>query len=231
MKLSACAIPVLVVAFAARLEGQAIDTLLFTPKAESRLSVMNVALKRAVSVAGSSVTYANASLRGAEAQAIGSRGGGVRIRYETGTLPGGSSVASAGKFESIDGRLLLGVASFSVVPGYLLRSVDWNGEQRRFGLAMLGAELGRRFWGSGFQVRGGAMYLRMPKEAKADSIVASGIEAHTALLYAPPRTPLFVQLGYRREVLAFKNGDVVARREESSGVMLSLGLQAGMPKR
>lgn len=231
MKRALLPVPVLLIAFASQVRGQATDTSLYTPKPEVRMSALNVALKRSVSVAGASVTYSNSSLHGAEFQAMGSGGGGIRALYETGTLPGGNTVAAAGKMESFDVRLLLGVPAFAVVPGYLLRSVNWNGEQRRFHIGMLGAEFGRRFGGAGFQVMGGGMYLRTPTEAKSDSITASGVQAHTSILYSPPRFPVYVQLGYRREVLAFKNGDVVARREESSGVILSLGLLVGMPKR
>jgi hypothetical protein len=207
------------------------DTTLYTPKTEVRFGFVSTSVKRAVSLGGDTVTSAGASVQGVEFQVWAPTGGGLRARYDVGTLPGGSSLAAAGKFESLDGRVLLGVPGFALVPGFLMRAVTWNGEVRRFNLAMLGLEVGRRFGGAGFHVRGGGMYIRAPWKGKADSLITSGVEAHTSMVYAPPRLPLYVSLGYRREVMAHKRESVVARREENSGIVFSVGLQTGMPER
>lgn len=213
------------------LAAQGADTTLFTPRSELRIGATAGFLKRVVSNTSGGLSQASATLRGLEFFGLFADGGGLRLRYEMGTLPGGPTPLAAGKFESLDARAVLGTHSFAFVPGYLMRGTTWEGEVRRFGLVQAGAELGRAFTGAGLQVKAAGTYMRTVQEAKSDSVGVSGIEGRTSVLYAPPKWPVFVEMGYRREVLAYKRDGAIDRREENSIVTLSIGLQAGIPGR
>lgn len=209
--------------------AQGADTSLYTPRGTARLGLAVTSMQRAASI-GDSVWNQSGSVQGAELELWGATGGGLRARYAGGTI-GKGGAAVDGKFETLDARFLLGVPGVAVVPGYQLRKVSWSGQRRVTHLAMIGLEVGRRLGGSGVYARGGATYLREPKEAKGDSLMLTGFEAHSSVVYFPPRLPVFVELGYRRDVLAYKRESLVARREENSGLILSLGVQTGMPAR
>lgn len=209
--------------------AQAADTSLYTPRGTARVGVGVTSVRRAVSIADS-VWKQSGSAQGAELELWAPTGGGLRARYVTGTI-GEGGPAVDGKLDVLDARFLLGVPGLALVPGYQLRQANWNGQRRQTHLAMIGMELGRRFGGSGVHVRAGATYLREPKESKGDSLVMSGVEAQSSVVYSPPRLPLFFEVGYRRDVFAYKRESVAARREENSGLILSIGVQTGLPAR
>jgi hypothetical protein len=96
----------------------------------------------------------------------------------------------------------------------------------------LGVEGGRHFAGAGVHVKAGVNYRRMLSEAEQDSVTGSGLEARTSVVYVPPRLPVFLELGYRRDVMAFSDpSKIVVRREETSSVIISIGLQSGLSVR
>jgi hypothetical protein len=207
------------------------DSSLFTPTRELRFGVSNIALKRAVSFPGSSISYGNASLRGLELVTMGAHGGGIRLRYETGSVPGSGALPAAGKVENLIGNIVMGTHDLALVAGYRLATLMWNGE-RQYHMPEVGFEGGRYFVGAGVLVKAAAMYRRMLTEAKHDSMKISGLEGRTSVLYVPPRGPVYIELGYRREVLAFNNpSSAIVRREEQSAVVLSLGIQTGLSVR
>ena len=210
--------------------AQSPDTSLFTPVRELRFGISNIALKRAVSYPGLSVSYGNTSLRGLEVLTMGAHGGGVRIRYETGSL-GATTFAAGGKVENLVGHIIMGSHDFALLGGYRLTKIDWNGE-RQLHMPEVGIEGGRHFGGAGLLVKGSFTYRRMLTETKTDSIKSSGLEGRTSVLYVPQRVPVYLELGYRREVLDYRNpASAVVRRDELSAVVLSIGLQSGLSVR
>jgi hypothetical protein len=207
------------------------DSSLYTPKMEVRFAISNISLRRAVSLAGAGDFYGNGNLNGIEAMIMGARGGGLRARYETGTIGGGSAVPSAGKFENLVGSLIMGRHEFALVGGYRVSTMLYNG-QRHFHMPELGVEGGKHFAGAGTLLKGAVSYRRMISEDKVDSLLLSGVEARTSVLYVPPKGPLYIELGYRRDVTRFQKPDnIVVRREEASAVILTIGLQTGLSVR
>lgn len=227
----ACLLVGLVVGAAVQAPAQGSDTSLFTPSRELRVGVSSISLKRAVSFPGQSVSYGNMNLRGLEVMTMGAHGGGVRVRFETGSVSGSPSFAAGGKMENLVGHLILGGHEFALIAGYRLSSVTWNGE-RTFHMPEIGFEGGRHFAGAGILVKGSASYRMMLTEAKLDSVKSSGFEGRTSVLYVPPRMPIYLEVGYRREVLAFQNpAEAIVRRDEGSAVVITVGLQSGLSVR
>ena len=221
----------LAVFLAAPVLAQSPDTSLYTPRSEFRAGVSSISLKRAVSMPGLNVGYSNASLIGLEFLTMGANGGGLRLRYESGTDGRTNSLLAGGKIQNVVGHLIMGRREFALVGGYRLSSFEWSGK-RQFHMPELGLEGGKYLAGAGILVKGSAMYSRMFQKAKLDSVVSSGIEARTSVLYVPPKGPVYVELGYRREVSSYKNpNSAIVRREEASAEVLSIVLQSGLSVR
>jgi hypothetical protein len=91
--------------------------------------------------------------------------------------------------------------------------------------------MGRAFEGAGLVLNVGAYYLRTIKPVKSDSLEADALEAESSLIYAPPRWPAYVQVGYRREVVNLKKEKDVLRREELGKFVLGIGFQTGLSAR
>lgn len=221
---------ILSTAFAITAGAQAPDTSLYTASLDVRLGATQAALKRAVGV-GTGVAYDNTTLRGVELFLMGAQPGGLRLSYEVATLPSGAGNSSGLKYEIVDARIYLGTHFFSIVPGWTLRSMPWNAAQRRFSIPQLGLEGGRAFPGAGLLVKMGGQYLRTVDAAKVDSVEMWGILAHTSVTYAPPRYPVYIGIGYRREITTFRRGSLTDRRDETTAVVLSAGIQSGISKR
>lgn len=210
------------------LSAQSADTGLYTPKTEIRFAVSSIALKRAVSQPGCNNSYGNATLRGLELLVMGAQGGGLRGRFETGSVAGAQSVPAAGKMQNVVASLIMGRQEFALVGGFRMMTIVFNGE-RRFYMPELGLEGGKHFAGAGTLLKAAVTYRRTITEAKGDSVRLSGLEARTSVLYIPPRLPFYVELGYRRDLLELSRpSNDVTRREENSAVILSLGLQSGL---
>lgn len=211
--------------------AQSPDTGLYTPKMEVLFGVSNIVVKRAVAQPGLNNSYGNATLRGVELSVMGAQGGGVRGRFETGSIAGGQLVPAAGKVESLVATLVMGKPEFALLGGYRMTTIVYNGE-RRFYMPELGFEGGKHFAGAGTLVKAAVTYRRTIADAKGDSVRVSGLEARTSVLYVPPRLPLYIELGYRRDVAnVIRPSNAIARREETSAVILSLGLQTGLSVR
>ncbi|MGQ0639368.1 MAG: hypothetical protein ACT4P6_01135 [Gemmatimonadaceae bacterium] len=203
----------------------------YTRTAEFRFGALMASTKRAASGATGAVAQAQTSLKGVEFLARATGGAALVARYETGTLPGSSASPATGKFEIIDGHVLLGDRSLALIAGYMLRTSALSGDDKQLGLARAGLHLARFFPGAGFEVSLNGSYVRTPVKDKVDSLIADGIEGQTALTYIPERVPLYVQLAYRRETFNLKRDDLFIRREEVSKLILTIGVQYGLSVR
>ena len=77
-----------------------------------------------------------------------------------------------------------------------------------------------------------ASYFRDPTQEKS-GVTGSGITGESSVLYAVPKLPFYVQLGYRRDAWAYTYtpGSQVnpITAEEWSTVFLGVGFQLGLP--
>jgi hypothetical protein len=232
-------VPILIPAFLAGVAtvgtAQLPDTSAYTPVGELRIGVGSASSRRSASTESGPVHRSSAAVSFAEFVARSSDGAGVQLRYETGDFPRTPSIGlsdlSGGVTEDIDGRLFLGGRRFSLVAGYLLRKFTMTADERQLGLARAGVEGGYIFSGAGMSVSIGGSYIRTLKAHKLDSLEADGIEGQTSVMYAPKGLPVYVQLGYRRDLFAIKKESNVLRRYETSRVVLSAGLQSGLSSR
>lgn len=217
------------------LSAQGPDTSAYTPRGEIRLGVGTASSHRSAATELGPVYRSSANVSYVEFVARAADGSGAHLRYETGKFPAtgslGTSDLSAGVTEDIDGRLMLGGRRFAFVAGYLLRKFDYQAAEKRLGLARAGVEGGYLFGGAGFAVSLGGSYIRTLTQAKEDSLEADGIEGQTTLTYAPRMLPVYVQLGYRRDLFALRKESNVLRRYETSRVTLAVGLQSGIAAR
>ncbi|HUQ80433.1 MAG TPA: hypothetical protein VM076_04825 [Gemmatimonadaceae bacterium] len=207
------------------------DSTAYTSKPEVRFGLTSDGVTRAMSLAGAPPFKQTTRLNGVEFMARSPKSGGIQARYTKGEFDGPLSDASAGPLEYIDGRLLVGPRKFAVHVGYLGRTQNYNEKKRRFDLARGGAQMTYQFEGAGVGLNLAGSYLRTITKAKNDSLEADGFEGETSLLYAVPRFPVFVQLGYRREIFNISKENTNLRREEVSGVLMSIGVHYGLSTR
>jgi hypothetical protein len=211
--------------------GQVADSSNSTARGETRIGLLTVGTRRYLAEGTGAARSASTTLSGAEFMLRSADGAGMFGRYESGTIAGPDNNPVAGKVEVLDGRFILGTRSFALVVGYLARTSRVDDESRRIGLGRAGLEIGRAFEGAGFMVNVGGYYLRTIRAAKKDSLEADGLEGETSIVYAPPRWPVYVQVGYRREVFNHKKEDLVLRREELGKFILGVGIQSGLSPR
>jgi hypothetical protein len=224
-------VAILTVAAAPVARAQSADSTAYTRRPEIRFALMSDGITRAMAVETSPSFKRSTRLNGVEFLARSTKSGGVQLRYVKGDLGGPTSDASSGPLEYVDGRVFIGPRKFAVALGYLGRSQNFNQAKRRFDLARGGLNMTYHFDGAGVGFNFAGSYLRTVTKTKADSLEAEGFEGETGVLYAVPKLPVFLQLGYRRELFRiFKESDTI-RREEVSGVLLSLGLQYGLSTR
>ena len=207
------------------------DSTAYTSKPEIRFGLVSDGVTRAMSLAGAPPFKQTARLNGVDFLARSTKSGGIQARYLKGEFDGPLTDASAGPLEYIDGRVLIGPRKFAVHLGYLGRTQNYNEEKRRFDLARGGVQMTYQFEGAGIGLNLAGSYLRTITKAKDDSLEADGFEGETSLLYAVPRVPVFVQLGYRREIFNISKESNNLRREEVSGVLLSVGVHYGLSTR
>lgn len=211
--------------------AQGVDTTAYTRRPEVRFAVMTDGITRAMSLDDKPSFKRASRLNGVEFVARSIRSGGVQLRYMKGDLDGPTTDASAGPLEYVDGRLLIGPRNFAVGLGYRGRTQTFNQEKRRFDLARGGVQMTYQFEGAGVGFTFAGSYLRTVTKSKVDSLEAEGFEGETGVLYAVPKLPVFLQLGYRRELFRVFRKDDTLQREEVSGVLLSLGVQYGLSTR
>jgi hypothetical protein len=156
--------------------AQSADSTSASRMSQYRIGAFASSIRRGVAPLDGPISQATASLKGAELLVRDAGAIGFMARYSTGDLPGPASNLASGVFESIDGRILLGTHTFTLVTGYLTRDFVYPTEERRLGLARAGAQMTFRFEGAGFEINFAGSYIRTPRAAKRDSLEADGIE-------------------------------------------------------
>jgi hypothetical protein len=193
---------------------------------ELRLAVFTVPGKRSVTVSATDFRNATPSLKSVELVWRGADAG-IRLRYETASTSG--PVPAGNAITYLDGRFNLGGTRFNVEVGYLLRQEKFAATDTSTGLIRGGFRGDYRVGAAaGIVVGWSATYLRQPSPASGASS-AEGVEGETSVLYAPPRYPVYVQLGYRRELMRFTGGSSpTPRNEELSMMFIGVGFQLGL---
>ena len=199
---------------------------------EFRVSAFSISGKRSVTFPAAGVSSATPTLTSLELVLRGGDGG-IRLRYETAVRSGG--VPAGDPITYLDGRFNLGATAFNFEVGYLLRRETFAGADTSVGFVR-GGFRGDYHVGaaSGIVVGWAASYLRQPNPASGKT-QAEGIEGETSVLYTPPGLPLYVQLGFRREIMRFTPSDTPAtgtaptrRLEEMSLLFIGIGFQRGL---
>ena len=211
--------------------GQRPDSLGYDLMMDLRFGGSVESTSRIVALVPGSITRTRASLKAAELLARTPEGLGMAVRYERGDFPAAPYTTVGERFQMLDGAVLIGGHAFSVVPGYQLRWFSLEQRNRQLNMWRLGFDAGRRSEAIGIAVRVAGSYLHTPSADKRDSLEADGIDGETHITYAPPRVPIYIDLGYRRETLALSRASTVFRREEFSKVMIGVGLQYGLSAR
>lgn len=146
---------------------------------------------------------------------------GISFRSMTGTFGDQPSVASA------DARLLLFPQVFTIMVGAGRRALwsDLNAESpTQFDLGIAGLSSTVRIGGTGLRTNIAAAVF-LPAGQSKDRI-KGGMEGEASVLYAPPRVPIYLQLGYRTEVFTAKSATFEVP-EEVRGIRVGAGLQLG----
>jgi hypothetical protein len=229
-RLAAALVLLNVVAFGSA-EGQGSDSTGYKKRPEVRFGALAMRLARAVAAPGSPVTTADANLAGVEFVAKDDDGAGVHLRYAAAEIAGPATSVSAGKLEYVDGKLIIGSKAFAVTAGYRLRTFRYPQVDRRMHFAHAGAQAGYRFHGAGIELNVAGSYFRSVKKDAVDSLQVSGWEGESSIMYTVPRLPLYVGLGYRRELFDLRRDTAFPRREELGGLLLTVGVQAGLGTR
>lgn len=193
------------------------------PPLEMRVAVLSLMTNLSVA-SGTTAATASASLAGAELVFRSLDGGGILMRYASGSV--GSGV-TAGKLSLLDGRLEIGSRTVLLELGYMLRSESVSGVTTQNGYARGGFRTNFHFGSSGIVADLEASYFKDPSQEK-NGITGSGIEGESSVLYAIPKLPIYVQLGFRRETWNY-TGPVAVSAEEWSTVFLGGGFQLGLP--
>lgn len=146
---------------------------------------------------------------------------GVSFRSMSGTFGTQPNVASA------DARLLLFPPVFTIVVGGGRRALwsDLNADApTQYDVGILGVSSTVRIGGTGLRTNINAAVYAPAGESK--DRLKGGMEGEASLLYAIPRMPLYLQVGYRTEVFTAKRPDFEVP-EEVRGIRLGGGLQFG----
>lgn len=146
---------------------------------------------------------------------------GVSFRSMTGTFGDQPNVTSA------DARLLLFPPAFSIMLGAGRRALwsELNADSpTQFDLGIAGVSSTVRIGGSGLRTNiSAAVYL--PAGESKDRI-KGGMEGEASVLWAVPKMPFFMQLGYRTELFTSQNSRFEVP-EEVRGIRVGGGLQLG----
>ena len=211
--------------------AQSPDSLPYEVAMDLRLGGAIESTVRTVAPLSGGSTRSTASLREVEFIARSGAGSGIMARYETGSLPPGLPGEPTTAFNSIEASALIGVHAISVVAGYQFRETP-IGDDKRLGLGRVGLEFGRRAEAIGVAIRASGVYMRTIVPTGSDSLQADGIDAETHMVYSPRQLPVYVDLGYRRQTMNFwRSATGGFRREESSKLILGIGLAYGLAEK
>lgn len=149
------------------------------------------------------------------------KGAGISFRSLSGTFGTQPNVASA------DARLLFFPQQFSIMLG-AARRATWSELNETsptvFDMGVAGVSSTIPIGGSGLRTNvSAAIFLPL---SKPEQNVKGGLEGEASLLYAIPKLPFFLQVGYRTELFTSK-GDNFETPEEVRGIRLGGGLQLG----
>lgn len=194
---------------------------------ELRLAAFTNSAKRTTTTA-TTPTASSPSMIGEEFAIRSLNGGGLFVRFSEGTL---SPAPALVKMSFLDGRLELGGRTVVLELGYLLKSENDNGVLTQTGYARAGFRTAFHFGSSGIVAELEASYFRDPTQEKS-GVTGSGITGESSVLYAVPKLPFYVQLGYRRDAWAYTYTAVppnAVTAEEWSTVFFGVGFQLGLP--
>ena len=181
-------------------QAQGRDTTNTVP-AELRLGLVSMGTRRVVLEAPDvGAGKGTGALRRLEATLRDPNSSALVLRYLSGDISGDVAAPQTGTFELLDGTVELGTRSGSLDFGYELRTIQLAGTNRRFGLGRAGITAGRFFAGSGVGIAISGAYLHTIVKQKADSAEAWGINAEISVTYVPPYVPVYVRVGYSRDV-------------------------------
>ena len=190
---------------------------------ELRLEGLSLSSNRTTATA-TTTSPSSPSMIGAEFALRSHNGGGIVLRYASGTT-------TPTKMSLFDGRVEIGSRTVALELGYLLRSETGAGVTTTTGYARAGFRTAFHFGSSGVVAELEGSYFRDPTQEKS-GVTGSGIAGESSVLYTPPKVPFFVQLGFRREAWSFTyTGTPVnpVTAEEWSTVVLGVGFQLGLP--
>lgn len=193
---------------------------------ELRLAYFTMPTRRTVATNALNFDQSSPSISGVEFVLRSLDGPGLLLRYATASSPGGG--AAGGALTNLDGRIQLGGRNFVIELGYLQRTASIAGISTPTGFGRGGFRTDLRFGSSGVIAGFAASYLRTIAPDKATSREAYGIDGETSILYAPPKYPVYVQLGFRRETMKFRATGLPDTPEEMSTMFLGIGLQLGL---
>ena len=151
-----------------------------------------------------------------------SKAAGISFRSLSGTFGTQPHVASA------DVRLLLFPQVFSVFVGAGRRALwsEFNEDSpSQTDFVMAGVSSTVRIGGSGLRSNVTIAALA-PAETFVKDKEIGGLEGEASILYAIPKLPLFLQVGYRTELFTTKNA-TFETPEEVRGIRVGAGLQLG----
>jgi hypothetical protein len=160
------------------------------------------------------------SIQGIEVVLRGS-GIGLSFRSMTGTFGTQPHVTSA------DARLLLFPRIFTLFVGASRRALwsDINAERpSQFDLGLAGISSTATIGGTGLRTNLTGTYY-VPYGETKDKI-KGGMEGEASIMYAVPKLPFFLQVGYRTELFTSKTA-TTETPEEVRGIRLGGGLQIG----
>jgi hypothetical protein len=193
---------------------------------ELRLAYFTMPTRRTVATNSANFDQSSPSISGVELVLRSLDGPGLLLRYATASSPGGG--AAGGALTNLDGRLQLGGRNFVIELGYLQRTTVTAGTNTSTGFGRGGFRTDLRFGSSGVIAGFAASYLRTIAPDKTTSREAYGIDGETSILYAPPKYPVYVQLGFRRETMKFSTKGFPDTPEEMSTMFLGIGFQLGL---
>lgn len=176
------------------------------------------------------VTTGSGSMQGVDV-VLRAKAIGLQIKSLSGTFDGQPNVTSA------DARILLFPPAFSVMLGAGRRALwsDLNADSPTIhNVVIAGVSSTAVIGGSGLRTNFSAALLAAKKAGKvastssgaAASKVDKGLEGEASVLWRLPKTPLYVQVGYRTEVFTLTSGTRTTP-EEVRGMKIGGGLVLG----
>ncbi len=192
-------------------------------KAEFRVGGIMVQGERNYDFLGS-IGTATGTIKGVEVLLRGS-GAGLYVRSMSGEFGTQPIVVSA------DARLLLGRPGFTIFAGVGRRGLKGL-KDKVYDMVQGGVSSTLSIGGTGLRTHISGNIILATEKDEPGGVAASvknaskGIEGEAAIFYRLPKTPFFLNLGYRTEVFNAVSGNNDAP-EEVRGLRLGAGLQFG----